>query len=259
MEQHTQKINKLAEQISDAFREKKQLYIFHGDSHTTRDISEEKKFIDISNLDQILEINFKERYAIVEPNVTMEKLVLESFKKGLIPLIVTEFPQITIGGAISGGAGESSSFKYGGVHSICDEYEVVLGNGQITQVSLLKNSDLFCGLSCSYGSLGIVTKIKIRLIEAKNFVQLNYFSINSFSELTEIISLKAKEQIDFLDAIMFSKDEGVVMVGKMVCNLPDSIKARTFSKSLDDWFFIRAREKMRDAIEPDYIPTIRSA
>ncbi len=69
--------------------------------------------IDVSNFNNVLEIDIDRKVAIVEPNVAMDALVEATVEEGLLPPVVTEFPGITVGGAIQGGAGESSSFRYG--------------------------------------------------------------------------------------------------------------------------------------------------
>lgn len=254
MSNHNKKVSQIAAQIKDAGVSNKRLRIYHGPSHTTREFSKNEHALDISSLNEVLEINVEEKYAWVESNVTMDELVDQTLKKDLVPLVVTEFPKITIGGAIQGGAGESSSFKYELVHSTCDAYEIVLGNGEIVETSASIRPDMFSGIPCSYGSLGVLTKAKLRLVSAKKVVELFYVPVYSFAELQDTISGQIKTDADFLDAIMFNKTSGVIMVGRMVDLLPQQ-KLSTFSKSTDDWFYIHAQKKTREKHpQIDYIP-----
>src|SRR5437016_2351039 len=109
---HDQKVQEVRDQIKSFYKQKKKIRIYHGTTTTTRKISFKKgELIDISELNQILEINKEEKYLVAEPNVSMEKLFKESVKAGLIPPVVMESPSITIGGGVQGGAGESGSFK----------------------------------------------------------------------------------------------------------------------------------------------------
>ncbi len=253
---HKQKLGKIAGQMVSAAREHRKLRIFHGFSHTTRELNyQENEVIDISALNNILEINVEGKYALVEPNVTMQVLVEKTMDKGLVPLVVPELPKITLGGSVQGGAGESSSFKYGGVHNICDEYEIVLGNGEIVTASKDVNPDLFWGLPCSYGSLGITTLVKIRLTEAKKFVKLSYLPVGSFLELNRIIKEQREQPIDFVDAILFGPNSGVVMVGIMVNEPDDDDKVMTFSGESDEWFYLYVQSKVKKQnFVPDHIP-----
>ena len=114
--EHKEKMSKLSKQIASATQPIK---INHGSTNSTR--TQPKSgytIVDTSKLNQILEINAQEKHAIVEPNVSFGRLVDETFKLGLLPKVVSEFPEITIGGAVQGGAAESSSFMFGGVHQI---------------------------------------------------------------------------------------------------------------------------------------------
>lgn len=117
---------------------------------------------------------------------------------------------------------------------------MVLGNGKVIYVSPDSNRDLFWGTACSYGSLGIITLIKLRLIQAKSFVRLNYQRVNSIQEAVEFIE-KAKKDVDFLDVIMFGRNLGVVMFGYLT-DLKHGRK-KTFQKFYNEWFYLHA-EKM---------------
>src|SRR3989338_3222093 len=243
-EQHHIDVKNVQAQMRDFFARGQQVKIYHGSTNSTRAQKFERgKFVDISRLDRVIEINTAEQYALVEPNVPMDKLVEETLRHCFASPVVMEFPGITVGGGIQGGAGESSSFKYGLFHDCCLEYEIVLGNGEIVIASPTQNEDLFYGTACSYGSLGVITLVKLRLIPAKDFVHLTYHAVKSFDEMTRLIDKKTNEAINFVDGIMFSKNFGVVMSGSFSekQNLPIS----TFRKATDEWFYLHANEISR--------------
>ncbi len=237
--QHNQDIKAVQEQVKFFFSKKRKIKIYHGTTNTTRSLKFEKdNFVDISKLNRVMAIDKEEKFALVEPNVPMDKLVEETLKYDLIPPVVPEFPGITVGGAVQGGAEESSSFKYGMVHDNCLEYEIILGNGELITASPQKNLDLFNGIAASYGSLGIITSIKLKLIATRDYVQLTYQTVKSFEESVKLVKQKASETVNFIDGIMFSKNLGVVMTGNFVdrTDLPVS----TFNKSTDEWFYLHA-------------------
>lgn len=213
--------------------------IYHGSTNSTRAQKFEKDaFIDVSRLDRVIGINVAEQYILVEPNVPMDKLVEETLRHHLIPPVVPEYPGITVGGGIQGGAGESSSFKYGGVHDCCLQYEIVLGNGELITTSPTQNEDLFYGTACSYGSLGIITLVKLRLIPAKDFVHLAYYAVKSFSEAISLTEKKVVEAVQFVDGIIFEKNRGIIMVGNFTDK--NDMPVSTFSKRSDEWFYLHA-------------------
>ena len=252
---HDARVGKVASTVAEAYRNKQQLYIFHGLSNTTREVDFTKKaVVDISGLNKILEINEHQRYAVVEPNVTMDELLAATLPLGLMPPVVMEFPKITVGGGIQGGAGESSSFRYGGFHQCCDEYEIIIGNGDIKTVSRNNDAELFWGLACSYGSLAIITKIKLRLVKALPNVRLHYIPVRNAEQIAELFRQKRSDPtVNFLDAIMFSKTSGVVMVGEMTEETTS--RAITFSRQNDEWFYLHVQKKLGNKnLDPDFIP-----
>lgn len=235
--QHSIDLKNIQEQMKSFFARKQKVKIYHGSTNSTRAQKFEKdKFVDVSRLDRVIEINTNEQYILVEPNVPMDKLVEATLKYGLVAPVIPEYPGITVGGGIQGGAGESSSFKYGGVHDCCLEYEIVLGNGEVITASPTKNQDLFYGTACSYGSLGVITLIKLMLIPAKNYVHLTYNVTGSLGEMAELVQRKSSNNVDFVDGIIFEKNRGVVMTG----NFSDekALPISTFTKRSDEWFYL---------------------
>lgn len=236
---HKLHVQTISEQIKQFYIQKKKVHIYHGSTNSTRTQKFQKDaVINTSNLTRILSIDHEKQYAVVEPNVSMDQLVKETLRFGLIPPVVMEFPGITVGGAIQGGAGESSSFKYGGFHNTCLEYEIVLGNGKIITISPKEYADLYWGTACSYGSLGVITKVKLRLIPAKPFVHLTYLRIVSFAESVEALQAAVTKDVDFIDGILFSKELGVIMIGILSDEI--NIPSTSFSKASDDWFYTHA-------------------
>ncbi len=230
------------------FARKQKVKIYHGSTNSTRAQKFEKdKFVDVSRLDRVIEINTNEQYILVEPNVPMDRLVEATLEHGLIPPVVPEYPGITVGGAIQGGAGESSSFKYGGVHDCCLQYEIVLGNGEMITASPNKNEDLFFGTACSYGSLGVITLIKLRLVPAKEYIQLNYHPVKSFEEALSLIENKITEGVDLIDGIIFKKNRGLIMTGRF--SHKKDLPTSTFRNRYDEWFYLHA-EKISENGKP---------
>jgi FAD/FMN-containing dehydrogenase len=73
----------------------------------------------------------------------------------------------------------------------------------------------------SYGTLGIIAKLKFKLIPAKPFVHMSYLTYGSFAELKAAILEKSKDKkIDFIDAIVHAPDKCVLCLGTMVDAAP---------------------------------------
>ena len=244
-------------QVARAFKDRQKIKIKHGSTNSTRpqNISG-LKVIDVSNLSSVIEVNTQQGYVVVEPNVPMDLLGDSTIKQGFIAPIITEFPGITIGGAVMGGAGESSSFRYGCVSEICLEYEIILGDGKLVKASKKANKDLFEGIASSYGTLGIITQIKLQLIPCKQYVRLTFDRINGFKEAAKTIEDKTRSSADFVDGIMFSKSSGVVMSGVFT---DDKVKLplSTFHKASDEWFYIHAKSIISSNISYEEVIPLR--
>src|SRR3989338_8428715 len=130
------------------------------------------KKINVRNFNKVLSIDTVSMIADVEGMITYEDLVNETLKYGFMPAVVPQLKSITIGGAVSGLGIEASSFKYGLVHETVEELEVLTGKGDITVCNAKKNQDLFSGFPNSYGTLGYVLRLKVRLVKVKSFVKI---------------------------------------------------------------------------------------
>ena len=239
MEQHNATIALLAAQVKHFYSKKKAFKIYHGTTNSTRKtVVDRGAIIDTSTLHHILEVDPETRHAIMEPNVSMESLVQAMLPHDLLPAVVPEFPAITIGGAIAGTAGESSSFKYGFTSEIVVAMELILANGEITQACEGKNEDLLRGIAGTFGSVAIVTLISIRLVEAKSHVRLMYEPVNSRTELLWLIEKKTQNQsLNFVDGILYERNRGVVISGTFAGagEIRPGERIQTYNKARDEW------------------------
>ncbi len=88
-------------------------------------------------------------------------------KHNLVPIVVPELKTITIGGAVAGCSLESMSFKRGGFHDNCLEYEIITAEGNIlTCTPENENNLIFQMVHGTFGTLGIISKLKFQLIPA---------------------------------------------------------------------------------------------
>ena len=123
--------------------------------------------IDISDLDEILEIDVAARTCTAEGGVTFVDLVAAPLRHGLVPLVVPELKTITVGGAVSGCSLESMSFQYSGFHDTCLAYEVITGRGEVLHCTPDNAHRLiFQMMYGSFGTLGVLSKLTFRLVPA---------------------------------------------------------------------------------------------
>jgi len=173
----------------------------------------------------------------------MDRLVETTLKYGLVPPVVMEFPGITVGGGYAGTAGESSSFKHGFFNCTINYVEMVLANGDVVKASETERSDLFTGAAGAVGSLGIVTAVELRLIEATKYVEASFYPVTSVPEATKNLQEWSKNpNLDYIDGILFSINHGVIVTGHMTNETQLDLPVSRFSKSGDPWFYSYAKE-----------------
>jgi len=177
--------------------------------------------VDLRGLDRLLEIDPQARTATAEPGLTFAALARETLKHGLLPTVVPELETITVGGAVAGCSIESMSFRYGGFHDACLEYEVLTGTGEVLTLSREKEPELFEMVHGSYGTLARLTRATFRLVPARPFVHLTYRTHTTFAAFeADLRERCASGDFDFVDGIVHAPDRLVLCLGRMVDQAP---------------------------------------
>jgi D-lactate dehydrogenase (cytochrome) len=184
--------------------------------------------ISTSKLNRIIEVNQENKYIIAEAGVTLDEIQTAASGNGMLyPPDPTE-TSCFIGGTISTNASGEKSFKYGSTRKYVEEIEVLLPQGKLIQIKRgrffannlnikildydlllprismpeVKNTagyfcapdmdviDLFIGAE---GTLGIITKAKLRLIEKpEKMISCFLFFKSEEESLQFITDLKRK-------------------------------------------------------------------
>ncbi len=169
----------------------------------------------VSSLNEIIEIDPVARTCVAEPGVTFEEIVRRTLRVGLLPKVVPELKGITLGGAVSGCSIESMSYRYGGFHDSCLEYEVITGDGRILACSREEDPFVFGMMHGSYGTLGILSKLTFSLVEAAPFVHMTYRRVEDPADFfDDLRSVCDSGEFDFVDAIAHGPREFVLCLGR---------------------------------------------
>ncbi len=222
---HAEKVARVAAQVKDLVGKGLPVHIQKGGLHHFVPLPGDPRFagrpIDVSPLREILEIDVAGKRCIAEPGATFAEVARATLAKGLLPKVVPELEGITLGGAVAGCSVESMSYKYGGFHDTCREYEVVTGAGEILRLSPDHEPDLFHRVHGSYGTLGILTRIEFELVPAKPFVKMEYRRFDSFNAFdAEMRARCAADDWDFIDGIIHGPKHHVLCLGRFVDEAP---------------------------------------
>jgi len=174
-----------------------------------------------TRMDRILEINPTNLNATLEPGVVLQDFQTALAGHGLFfPPDPQSFAGCTMGGVVAENSGGPSCLKYGVAKQYVLGLEVVLADGRIVKLGGLtpKNRTgyelmmLFVG---SEGTLGIISKITLRLIpalEASRTIVAVFNDIAVAGEtVTEIIASGVlPSKVEFVDNWTFEKFKGLL-------------------------------------------------
>jgi FAD/FMN-containing dehydrogenase len=222
---HARKVARVAEQLrarkSTAPLSRQKRVVSHQ-VPKVHDRKHDDEKVDLLDLDEVIEIDPERRICIAEPGVPFCDLVDRTLPLGLVPIIVPELKTITIGGAVAGCSIESMSYKHGGFHDTCLEYEIITARGDVlTCTPDNEHSLIFQMMHGSFGTVGILSRLVFRLIPAKPFVHLRHethASIDSY--LRSIQSHFERQDVDFMDGMIHSPSHLVLCVGDFVDSAP---------------------------------------
>ncbi|XP_050529828.1 delta(24)-sterol reductase-like isoform X4 [Daktulosphaira vitifoliae] len=208
------------------------------------------------HLNNVLSIDVKNETVQVEPGITFGRLVPELIRFGWTLPIVADLRDLTIGGIIMGTGLETSSHKYGFFHNVCTRYEIVTGNGDLMTCSKTENAELFECIPCSYGTLGFLTAVEMKIIPAKNYVLLKYHPIiGSTEQLEKTLAHEVENDNDFVEILMFSQTESVLITGQMTNEKnKEGIVINKIGRFYKPWFFKYVESFLETNEKKEFIP-----
>jgi delta24-sterol reductase len=218
MEEHRKDVAAVQKQVKAFYEAKKHFRIYHGSTGSTRMMNFEKNsIVDVSRMTRIFPVDAEKMTVQAEANVPMDKLLAHCLPTGFIPKVVMELKGLTTGGGFAGLSGESSSYKFGLFQNVCPEIEIILGDGSLRIANRTENKDLLCEAGGSLGTYGIITLLTIELIPAPSHVQIDLLpSRDPLSIPSTFIKATEDKSLDYIDGILYKRNLGVVMLGKLV-------------------------------------------
>ena len=222
---HREKVQRIASQVRERVQAGQPLRFVTSDvSHLVPNPYQKKQRfppINIGVLNEVLEIDGRAGVCVAEASTSFSHLVRQTLPLGLMPKLVPELKTITVGGAISGCSVESMSYKYGGFHDSCLEYEVITGQGEILTCSPQERPELFHQLHGSYGTLAIITAVRFQLIPAQPYVRMDYRVHTRFDDFWQDMRERCEQDdFDFVDGIIHAPDRLVLCLGTLVDRAP---------------------------------------
>jgi FAD/FMN-containing dehydrogenase len=185
-----------------------------------RKYSDEK--LDVSELDAILELDVESRRCVAEPGVTFARLLAATLPFGLAPQVVPELKTITVGGAVAGCSLESTSFRFGGFHDTCSEYEVITARGDVLRCTPENEHQLlFQMMHGSFGTLGVLSRLTFSLMPVRPFVHLTFEQHRNWEDYRAAIERHVQSgDVELMDGIIHASSACSLALGRFVDEAP---------------------------------------
>ena len=177
-------------------------------------------------MDKVIEVNKDGYFMIVQagcPLSIIKKKAQENER--FFPLTLPSESSCTIGGNISTNAGGAAVLKYGMTKELVEGIEVVLPNGQI--LNTIKNVEkdnrgfdpkyLHIG---SEGTLGIITKVKIRLFPEIKKKAMAIVATNTINNLITFQNATKNECYEYFSSFEINTNIGLKLIKKFYDYIP---------------------------------------
>ena len=158
------------------------------------------------NMDKVIEFSKDGFYMIVQAGCSLSLIKKIAFENNrFFPLSLPSESSCTIGGNISTNAGGAAVLKYGMTKELVEGIEVVLPNGEV--LNSIKNIEkdnrgfdpkyLHIG---SEGTLGIITKVKIRLFPEIKEKAMAIVATNTINNLINFLNITKNECYEYFSS-----------------------------------------------------------
>lgn len=186
-----------------------------GNSLNGRSLNQGGILLDMRSLNQIHEFHPDRLWFKADAGVTWKTVVDTSILHGVIPPILTNNLNVTLGGTHAAGGLGQYSFRSGSQADNCLGLEVVTGTGDIVWCTPEQNSELFYHILCGYGQFGIITQIQHRLRQYRPLTRTYFLCYDDLDLLlSDKCLLISEDRVDGLQALFspnvlgFSRTEG---------------------------------------------------
>jgi glycolate oxidase len=205
--------------------------------------------ISFEKMNRILEIDEENLLVTVEPGVVIMDLHAEMEKRGYLYPPDPAQKGSCLGGNINTNAGGMTGVKYGVTRDFVEALEVVLATGEVIHLGrkTVKNStgyslkDLIIG---SEGTLGVTTKMILRLVPLPKILTTLYVPFNNFQDAAKTVAEIIRNKIVPL-ALEFA-DQPSILVAERFLGRPMP------HNSAPAYLIIRLDGNLREEVDASY-------
>ena len=149
--------------------------------------------IDMANFNKIIEFDPDNYTITVEPGITWSQLILFLDKYSLSPMTLQSYSSFSVGGTISVNA-HGITNDYGIYNSVL-KITIINSLGKEITCGRIKNFTLFSLIIGGYGLFGIITSVKLKLINNSK-LNLEFIKLNKYTFCDKYNSILNDDSID---------------------------------------------------------------
>ncbi len=254
-ETHQERVQQIADQVRARPAGRRLTIGKAHPGHTPHDLGYKRDChpVNVDGLDAILSIDRAARTATVEGQVRLGALCRQTLAVGLVPKVVPEFETFTVSGLVNGLGIETSSHRYSVFPANVAALEVVLGNGDIVEVDRHQRRDLMAQLAGSSGTLGIVTRATVELVDALPFVRSRYRRFARRADYVRAFAAALAEHA-FVEGFVMARDDYVLVTGDF-SERTAALDVYPAMTPGERWYYQHASDRARGAGGEDLVPT----
>ena len=119
----------------------------------------------------------------VNSGMSWIQVLSSTLQHGLRPPVITQSPEITVGGTLSVGGVDGGSYRYGTQVDNVLEMQIVTGEGKLMTCSADQEPELFNAVLAGLGQCGIILSATLRLISAETHARIHRMTYADLSSL----------------------------------------------------------------------------
>lgn len=164
-----------------------------GHSQSGQSLVQDGLLLDMSAMNRIGKVEGASVW--VEAGAVWRDVVDAVMREGMIPPVLTNNLNVTVGGTVSMAGLGVASHRFGTQADNVEALEVVTGAGDLVQCSPQENADLFNCVRCGLGQFGVVTRVKLKLRRFSPNVRTYYLLYDHLEALMEDQTRILRQQI----------------------------------------------------------------
>jgi len=187
----------------------------------TQEVSGAK--LDLSHYVHVLAVDEEAQTVDVEGRAYFTDVLTYLWENHRMTLtVIPDMVHLTVGGLYGGAGGGAASFRYGALHHSVLEVDLLNSAGKLVTCSPTANADLFALLPGSLGTFGYVLRMKLQIKKAGRYVVAKHTLLDGSAALMSAFQthMSTEPLADFLDGVIYSANESVLIEGRMVDTKP---------------------------------------